>query len=403
MRQTLVLLLVLAAPFCAQAQQGAAGPKRLIVGFKADVDAAAQEDILKRFNLAGVEAIDGLNARVVEAPASSFAPTAVRLMSDPAVYYVEEDFYTNWLKAAAPAAFSQLPMPDLGRVMAELPKLVQRNASQGELPWGVVAVNAKGAWDRGVDGRGVRVAVIDTGIDCSHPDLAANCAKDGYNAVDSKKPPKDDHSHGTHVSGTIAAVKDGKGVVGIAPAATLVPVKVLDAQGGGSLTSIIKGLVWVGQHDIAVANMSLGSETGSVFMRLAVTYARMKGVVVMAAAGNSGGSVGYPAAYPDAIAVAASDADGKIADFSSRGKQVAFIAPGVDVNSTIPGGGYERYSGTSMATPHMTGLAALAIQQGAKGKDAVLAALQHAAKPLPGLKPEEQGVGMVDAGTLKGR
>ena len=267
----------------------------------------------------------------------------------------------------------------------------------------MAAVNAEGAWNRGVDGRGVRVAVIDTGIDCGHPDLAANCAKDGYNAVDSKKPPMDDNSHGTHVSGTIAAVKDGKGVVGIAPAATLVPVKVLDAKGGGGLVGIIKGLVGVGQHNIAVANMSLGAPVGSVFMRPAVTYARSKGVVIMAAAGNSGGSVGYPAAYPDAIAVSASDSGWKIADFSSRGKQVAFIAPGVDVNSTIPGGGYARYSGTSMATPHMTGRAALAIQQGAKGKDAVLAALKRAAKPLPGLKPEEQGSGLVDAGLIRGK
>ena len=121
------------------------------------------------------------------------------------------------------------------------------------------------------------------------------------------------------------------------------------------------------------------------------------------AAGNSGGSVGYPAAYEDAIAVGASDSGDKLADFSSRGKQVDFIAPGVDVESSVPGGKHDRYSGTSMATPHMAGLAALAVQQGASGKDGVMAALRRASKPLANLKPEEQGVGMPDAGALLGK
>jgi subtilisin len=150
-----------------------------------------------------------------------------------------------------------------------------------------------------------------------------------------------------------------------------------------------------------VANMSLGAPIGSVFMRAAVAYAKYKGVAIVAAAGNSGGSVGYPAAYDDTIAVAASDAGDKIAEFSSRGKQVDFIAPGVDVNSTTPGGKYDRFSGTSMATPHMAGLAALAVQQGASGKDAVMAALRRSAKPLANLKPEEQGVGMPDAAAIR--
>lgn len=400
----LLLTLALAAlPAAARAAQDPSAPKRLIVGFKADVDPARQGEVLARFGLSDVEALDVLNARVVEAPAASFQPSAFRLMAaDPAVYYVEEDFYTNWLVGAAPAAFSQLPMPDMAALMGELPKFEQKAASAGELPWGVTRVNAEGAWSRGVDGRGVKVAVVDTGIDCAHPDLAANCAG-GYNALDSNKPPTDDNSHGTHVAGTIAAVKDGKGVVGVAPAARLYAVKVLDADGGGSLTSIIKGIVWTGRNGMQVANMSLGAPVGSVFMRLAVAYAKSKGVAILAAAGNSGGSVGYPAAYDDTIAVAAADSGDKVAEFSSRGKQVDFIAPGVDVNSTVPGGKYDRYSGTSMATPHMAGLAALAVQQGASGKDGVMAALRRSAKPLASLKPEEQGVGMPDAGTLRGK
>lgn len=402
MMRLLLTLALAALPAAARAAQDPAAPKRLIVGFKADVDPARQDEIIARFGLSGVEALDVLNARIVEAPAASFQPSAVRLMSDPAVYYVEEDFYTNWLNGAAPIGFAQLPMPDLRSIMAELPKFEQKTAAKGEQPWGVVRVNAEGAWNRGIDGRGVKVAVVDTGIDCAHPDLAANCAG-GYNAIDSGKPPMDDNSHGTHVAGTIAGAKDGKGVVGVAPAARLYAVKVLDGDGGGSLTSIVKGIVWTGRNGIQVANMSLGSPVGSVFMRLAVAYAKSKGVAIIAAAGNSGGSVGYPAAYEDTIAVAAADSDDKLAEFSSRGKQVDFIAPGVDVESSVPGGKYDRYSGTSMATPHMTGLAALAIQQGASGKDGVLNALRRAAKPLANLKPEEQGVGMPDAGLITGK
>ena len=148
-----------------------------------------------------------------------------------------------------------------------------------------------------------------------------------------------------------------------------------------------------------VANMSLGAPIGTVFMRLAVKYAASKGVVVVAAAGNNGGSVGYPAGYPDTIAVSASDSSDHIADFSSRGPRVEFIAPGVGVKSSVPGGKYDFYDGTSMATPHVTGLAALAVARGASGLDEVRAVLKRSAKSI-GLKPSEEGAGMIDAGLV---
>jgi subtilisin family serine protease len=267
-----------------------------------------------------------------------------------------------------------------------------------EVPWGIARVNAPNAWAV-TKGEGVKVAVIDTGIDCSHPDLKANCAG-GYNALDSNKPPMDDNEHGTHVSGTIAGVLDGKGVVGVAPKARLYAVKVLDKDGAGGLTSIIKGLIWAGRNHMDVANMSLGSPMGTIFMRAAVKYAQMEGVVVVAAAGNDGKAVGYPAAYPEAIAVSALTPNEGIADFSNRGPKVEFIAPGEDVKSSVPGGGYARFDGTSMATPHMTGLAALAVARGAHGLDQVRAALKRAAVRVPGLTADQQGAGVVDAALL---
>lgn len=373
--------------------------KRYIVGFNRGVDHAAQQEVLKRFGLTDLESLDVLNAKVVEVPGGRFRPSSVRIMADPDVYYVEEDFYTNWLVGAG-VSFQATPLPSLGLIMKNLPKFEPMAAGTGEQPWGVKRVKAQDAWDRTGGGAGVRVAVIDTGIDFNHPDLRANY-KGGYNAIDSGKPPMDDQGHGTHVAGTIAAVKDGEGVVGVAPNASLYAVKVLDKNGGGRLTSIIKGLIWVGRNDIQVANMSLGSPRGSIFMRLAVKYATSKGVVIIAAAGNSGGSVGYPAAYADTIAVAASDSKDARASFSSRGKAVDFIAPGVDVKSTLPGGKYGRYSGTSMATPHVTGLAVLAVTQGASGKNSVKAYLKRAASPMGDLSAKEQGNGMINAGLIR--
>jgi subtilisin family serine protease len=212
----------------------------------------------------------------------------------------------------------------------------------------------------------------------------------------------DDNGHGTHVSGT-AAASHVPGLVGVAPAARLYAVKVLDADGTGNLSDVIDGIVWTAKNGMQVVNMSLGAPVDSPAMREAVQYATGMGVVIVAAAGNSGAAVGYPGAYPEVIAVAASDAADKLADFSSRGPQVKFIAPGVDVVSSKLGGGFVSYSGTSMASPHVTGLAALAVAQGwvgTGGPDGVLAQLQKAASPLPGLTADEQGAGMIDAGKL---
>jgi len=378
----------------------AAETTRYIVGFLPETDAAQQESILDRHGMRAVEDLEAFGAKIVEQESSGFRANAVgMMMAEPGVFYVEEDFYLDdWLVNAAPA-FSQVPLPRLSDIMTQLPKLETKNASTGEQPWGIVRVNAKGAWPR-TKGAGVKVAVVDTGIDFNHPDLKANYAG-GYNALDSDKEPLDDHGHGTHVAGTIAAALDAKGVVGIAPEARLYAVKVLDKDGGGRLTSIIKGLVWCANNDIDVANMSLGSPIGTVFMRLAVKYAKARGVSVIAAAGNSGKAVSYPAAYPDAVAVSASDSKDKLAYFSCRGPEVEFVAPGVDVLSTVKGGKYARYSGTSMASPHVAGLAALAVSLGADGVDGVRASLRRAAKKVEGLTAEQQGAGMIDAALIR--
>lgn len=400
------LIAAVATAALLSAPAAAAGGKRYLVGFKDGTTEAQRRAALRELGATQVDDLSEIAALVAEVPGDKVRLQAfeAQALTMPEVLEVQEDIYRNWLLEAP--SFRATPFPGLDGA-AGLPLPLVRPAAQrpefplppgvdaAEIPWGINRVNAAGAWAV-TKGQGVKVAVIDTGIDCGHPDLKVNCAG-GYNALDSGKPYHDDNAHGTHVAGTIGAALDGKGVAGVAPGVKLYAVKVLDADGAGGLTSIIKGLIWAGKNKMDVANMSLGAPMGTIFMRAALKYAQMKGVAVFAAAGNDGGSVNYPAAYPEAIAVSALAPDETIAKFSSRGKQVAFIAPGVQVKSTVPGGGYEAYAGTSMATPHMAGLGALAVARGAHGEAAVRAALKKAAAPVPGLSASEQGAGVVDA------
>ncbi len=334
-----------------------------------------------------------INAVAVVAPKAKLAAMDAKLKNTPGVLRVERDFAQNWL-VAAPAA-----LPPAARALPPGPLAAEPAPEpQGQqVPWGIDRVNAKGAWSV-TRGAGVKVAVVDTGIDFDHPDLKV---AGGFNAIDNSKPFKDDNGHGTHVSGTIAAQDDDKGVVGIAPAVSLYGVKVLNADGSGTFADVIAGIQWTVEHRMDVANFSLGASQGTDALKDAVKAASDGGVAIIAAAGNSGGAVGYPAAYPDCIAVAASDSGDKVASFSSRGPEVAVIAPGVAVYSTYMGGGYQKLSGTSMATPHVAGLAALAVAaRGLHGQAAIRQALQEAAQKFPNAPATEQGAGMVDAGRL---
>ncbi len=169
----------------------------------------------------------------------------------------------------------------------------------------------------------------------------------------------DDNEHGTHVSGTIAGRGNGGPPVlrRQPPKATLIAVKVLDADGAGRLSDIVKGVDWATKARADVINLSLGGLMGSPALERAVERALAAGVVVVAAAGNSGPSpdtVGLPGGYPGVIAVAASDENDRVAAFSSRGDQIAFIAPGVNIRSTIPGGGYKALSASERRWPRRT-------------------------------------------------
>jgi subtilisin family serine protease len=224
------------------------------------------------------------------------------------------------------------------------------------MDWGVVRVGANQVWETG-SGSGIVVAVIDTGIELTHSDLSSNIVS-GYDFVNNDSSANDDNGHGTHVSGIVASTMNGAGNVGASYSAKLMPVKVLNESGYGYLSDIAKGIYFATDNGARIINMSLGTTTDSDTLRRAVQYATNKGVLMVAAAGNSSGApCGYPAAYSSVICVVAIDSNNKLASFSNIGGELA--APGVSNYSTYKNNSYAKLSGTSMASPHVAGSAAL--------------------------------------------
>jgi len=236
--------------------------------------------------------------------------------------------------------------------------------------WGVKRIGAGTVHDDGNKGTGVKVAIIDSGIDCNHLDLTNNCAG-GYDFVNDDDDPMDDYGHGTHVAGTVAALDNGEGVVGVAPEAQLYALKVLGSGGSGDYTHVIAALQWAVDNGVQVTNNSYGSsgDPGET-VKAAFDNAYAAGILHVCAAGNSGDppgrldSVIYPARYESCIAVAATDQSDERPRWSSTGPDLELSAPGVEINSTLLGGGYGEGSGTSMASPHVAGTAALVIASG---------------------------------------
>ena len=216
------------------------------------------------------------------------------------------------------------------------------------------------AWDAS-RGDGVTVAVLDTGADFSHPDLAGKFVSRGKDFVNGDDDATDDHGHGTHVAGILgAATNNGVGMAGVGYNVRVLPGKVLGANGSGATDGIARGIVWAADQGARVINMSLGGSGVSPTLEQAVNYAWGKGAVVVCAAGNDGTSVPqYPAAYTNCVSVAATDQADRRASFSNYSSTVDVAAPGVQVLGTVRGGRYEAWSGTSMATPNVAGVAAL--------------------------------------------
>ncbi len=274
------------------------------------------------------------------------------------------------------------------------PSSTTRPIPSQQLPWGIKAVHNDPTLVATSGGAGVNVAVLDTGVLVTHPDLSRRIVMAQCRDFTSAKAPilegkcEDKSGHGTHVSGTIAADggADGKGVYGVAPEANLWAYKVCGANGSCWSDDIAAAITEAANKGANIISMSLGSDSQNQMIKDAITYAVGQNVLVIAAAGNDGpypDSIDYPGANIDVVAVGAFDSSRNIAQFSSRGlndtsekyvvneRDIEFAAPGVNVESTYKDGGYAILSGTSMATPHIAGLAALLWHVGGIDSDLV--------------------------------
>ncbi|MHB0874501.1 MAG: S8 family serine peptidase [Anaerolineae bacterium] len=289
------------------------------------------------------------------------------------------------------ASRAYTPYPTVGNSNPNDP----RYASQ----WGLAAVRAPSAWQMTVGVNGPIIAILDTGASLGHTDLAANLVP-GYDFANGDATPDDDQGHGSHVAGIIGAVgNNGVGVVGMNWAARIMPLKVLDSEGSGYASDLQDAIHYAVDHGAKVINMSLGSDYPSPYVQEGVSYALQHGCVVVAAAGNDKYTTQYPAAYDSVLGVGAVDSSRQVADFSYEGPYVDVVAPGVDVLSTVPGG-YDSYDGTSMATPHVSGLAALiwAVNPSLTGTQ-VAARITGTAQDLGSAGWDSAyGYGLIDAG-----
>jgi subtilisin family serine protease len=355
----LVAILLLAVPIRGQSSSTVRATHIIVFNEGVDVEAAAQ-GLTRAFNLRPTHtyrhAIKGMAAVVPEGRLTG-------LMNDPRVAYVEADQEVQM--------FAQNMPTGIRRIFA--------NTNSN--------LDMDGADDMRVD---VDVAVIDTGVDLDHPDLnvvsSTDCASGGpFSSTCMNGQGDDGNGHGSHVAGTIGALDNGLGVVGVAPGARLWSVRVLDNNGSGYMSWIIAGIDWVTAHaaTIEVANMSLGCECTSSAMNTAISNSVAAGVTYAVAAGNSDkdSSTFSPANHPDVITVSAladfdgvagalgsptcrTDQDDTLADFSNWGSLVEIAAPGVCIYSTWMNGGYNTISGTSMASPHVAGAAAVLAASG---------------------------------------
>ena len=280
---------------------------------------------------------------------------------------VKDNFspFINVVSAELPSAAIQglENNPKISYIEYDLIATIDNHTAGGDYQkvWGVDHIDADIVHPN-PSGDGVNVVVIDTGINYSHDAIGNYVA--GKDFVNNDDDPMDDHGHGTHVSGTISGDKTNSEIIGVAYDVNLYGVKVLSASGSGSYSNVINGIKWAADNGMDVANLSLGGGSSTSLCN-AVTAAYDSGVLIVASAGNSGNhkgkgtNTGYPASCSDAIAVAATTSTDSRASFSSTGPAVEISAPGSGVYSSVLGGNYATWSGTSMAAPHVSGVAAL--------------------------------------------
>ncbi|MEK7813111.1 MAG: S8 family peptidase [Candidatus Desantisbacteria bacterium] len=380
---TVILVLNLCSGGMVFVPEATAAGKRVIVVFDAASSPAERRVVVQQEDSTIIKELSIVSAIVIQLPEEASERAKEAILRYASVVRVEDDLIVNASQKPEEIGGGKPTKPDPPPPPKET------------LPWGVDRIDAEFAWIN-TTGVGVKTAILDTGIDVDHPDLANNLAG-GVNIINPKRLFDDDNGHGTHVAGIVAAVDNEVGVIGTAKQASLYGVKVLDRTGSGWMSDIIAGLEWCINNRMDIVNMSLGASSYSQVFQEAITAVYKAGIVQIAAAGNDGGPVSYPAAYTEVVAVSATDNWDYIPSWSNFGPEIDLCAPGVAVYSTYKGGGYKELSGTSMAAPHVTGVAALILEnQPAYTPDQVLQVLTSTADNL-GYSAEKQGSGLVDA------
>lgn len=308
---------------------------RLVVGFAETASPETMSAVIDGVDGTVTRSLTVIDARVIEVPDGEKDEAIASLAASPIVDYVEPE------------------------VLLEAADISPNDALWAE-QWGPRRIRAPAAWEATRGAASVVVAVLDTGVDASHPDLAGALVP-GFDIVNNDADASDDNGHGTATAGVVAArTNNTQGQAGVCWNCSIMPVKVLGAGGSGTTSAIASGILWAVAHGADVINLSLGGTGTTLALADAVAHAASQGVVVVAAAGNNGSTTPfYPAAYPQVISVAgATSSDGRY-DWSNYGAWVQVAAPGCNV-APEPGGGYVSFCGTSSATPVVAGIAGLA-------------------------------------------
>lgn len=395
-------------PVAAPPPAGETTDQTLVIDLRDDVDRDALREIETRHGIGlafnSIHAEDDKLLRGTVPAGRDAARLLAALRGDPRV------------EAAEPELVLTLPEPPVTQATTLSGGKPPRASASGFVPndprypeqWNLHLIGAERAWER-TRGRGVIVAVIDTGVAATDSprgrrarDFGRTRFAAGYDFVHDDDDPYDDNGHGTHVAGTVAeSTNNGEGVAGLAFEASILPLKVLTAEGWGTSADIADAIRLAADRGAKVINLSLGGPTPSAIIHIAVKYARRKGVVIVCAAGNGFGEpVGYPAAFRECLAVSSVGPAGELAFYSSYGRELALAAPGGDMESGGMEGGilqntvwpesqggrgddYYHFQGTSMASPHVAAAAALVIAQGVRDPARVRDILVRSATPKP--------------------
>jgi thermitase len=306
----------------------------VLVRFRKSANGESIQQCLSSSNATILSSIEELNVWVAQVPFGKVAESIAAISLCPQVRYAEP----NYIASIADTIPSD---------------------PNWSLQYGLVNIRAPQGWDYSTGSTAVTIAILDSGVDLGHADLAAKIVP-GFDFVNGDAIPQDDNGHGTHVAGIAAASgNNGIGVAGVSWGARIMPIKVLNAGGNGSFADVAAGITWATDNGAQIINLSLGGASASTVLQDAVNYADGKGVLLVAAAGNTGiNFVLYPARYPNVIAVGAVDSTNNLAVFSNYGPELDLVAPGAAIYSTVIGG-YGYNSGTSMAAPYVSGLAAI--------------------------------------------